>query len=306
MKLDRLLGIVTILLQKDKVTAPELAARFEVSRRTISRDIEEINRAGIPIVTMPGRNGGIAILDGYTVEKALLGREELAAILSGLKGIDSVSERPYLPQAMEKLAGGSGAPQASDVMMIDLASHYRRTFTEKIATIRNAIQTQQCISFHYVYEKGEGERRIEPYRLVYQWSSWYVFGYCLDRADYRLFKLQRMEAVCVDGERYSPRPIPAEKLRFDACFASETIHLKALFHPSVKYRLVDEYGSACYQETQHGMLLFEHDFANFGYLRLWVFSFGDKVMILEPQQLQEERLRQARAILRQEKKDNAW
>lgn len=71
MKTERLLGIVMVLLQQDKVTAPQLAERFEVSRRTINRDIEDICKAGIPLVTEQGRGGGISILDSYKVDTAL-------------------------------------------------------------------------------------------------------------------------------------------------------------------------------------------------------------------------------------------
>lgn len=72
MKIDRLIGILTILMQKEKVTAPYLAEKFEVSRRTINRDIEDMCKAGIPIVTLQGKNGGISIMEGYQIDKTLL------------------------------------------------------------------------------------------------------------------------------------------------------------------------------------------------------------------------------------------
>lgn len=102
-KIDRLIGIITILLQKDKVTAPELAERFEVSRRTINRDIMDICKAGIPIVTTQGSGGGISILDGYKIDKALISEDELQAILSGLHGIDSVSKKFILVKYCRKI-----------------------------------------------------------------------------------------------------------------------------------------------------------------------------------------------------------
>ena len=86
MKIDRLIGITMLLLQKGKVTAPELAERFEVSRRTISRDIEDICRAGIPLVTVQGYGGGISIAEGYRVNKAFLTEAELQAVFAGWTG----------------------------------------------------------------------------------------------------------------------------------------------------------------------------------------------------------------------------
>ena len=104
MKIDRLIGIIMILLQKDKVTAPELAERFEVSRRTIHRDIDDICKAGIPVITVQGSNGGISICDSYKIDKALFNYDELQAVFSGLKGIDSISENSYLTKMVEKLS----------------------------------------------------------------------------------------------------------------------------------------------------------------------------------------------------------
>ena len=91
MKIDRLIGILSILLQQEKVTAPYLAEKFEVSRRTINRDIEDICKAGIPVVTSQGQNGGISIMDGYRMDKTLLTSSDMQAILAGLKSLDSVS-----------------------------------------------------------------------------------------------------------------------------------------------------------------------------------------------------------------------
>ena len=169
MKIDRLMGIVTLLLQQDKITAPELARRFEVSRRTINRDIEDICRAGIPLVTTQGYGGGVSIAEGFKLDKSLLTGDEIQAILSGVKGLDSVSDTSHFPALVEKLADGN-----SDDILIDLASHYQGSLTEKIAAIRAAIRDRLPISFDYYYEKGQCRRILEPYKLVFRWSAWYV------------------------------------------------------------------------------------------------------------------------------------
>ena len=192
MKIERLIGIITILLQQDKVTAPELAARFEVSRRTINRDIEAICKAGIPLITIQGFDGGISISDSYKIDKTLFTQDELQTILTGLKGIDSVSPGAYLSGIMEKLSSRERQIVVDDTMVIDLASHYHDALTHKISLIKKAVRCRRMISFQYYSEKGESQRRIEAYRLIFKWSSWYVFGYCHSRNDYRLFKLNRL------------------------------------------------------------------------------------------------------------------
>lgn len=290
MKIDRLMGIVMILLQQDKVTAPELAERFEVSRRTINRDIEDICRAGIPLVTTQGYRGGISIAEGFKLDKSLLTRDELQAILSGVKGLDSVWDTPHFGALTEKLFG-----EAPDDILIDLASHYQAPLTQKITAIRAAIRDRRHISFRYYYEKGECRRTIEPYKLVYQWSSWYVWGRCINREAFRLFKLNRLWELEPGLDTFPAREVPLEQLDFGRYFSSESFRLKVLFEDSEKYRLIEEYGPSCYCE-QRGKLLLERKFASYSNMREWVLSFGDRAEVLEPEELRTELLRQAKGM----------
>lgn len=103
MKIDRLIGILSILLQKEMTTAPELAEHFEVSRRTIGRDIEALCKAGIPIRTMQGTGGGISIMNGYRMDRTILTSWDMQMILAGLRSLDSVSGSRYYGQLMEKI-----------------------------------------------------------------------------------------------------------------------------------------------------------------------------------------------------------
>lgn len=297
MKIDRLIGIITLLLQQEKVTAPELAAHFEVSRRTINRDIEDLCKAGIPLVTSQGYGGGISIADGYKLDKSLFTREELQTILAGLQGIDSVSTRAYLPELLRKLSRKGDCVTDENIVMIHLASHYGAALTPKIETIKTAILDKHPITFRYCSHKGESLRKIEPYRLVFQWADWYVLGYCLEKQAYRMFKLNRLWDLHTDPATFQPRQIPEETLRFSDYFTSSRIHLKAVFTKKAKHRLIEEYGVGCYHVTQQGMLAFEWDFASYDNMREWIFSFGDQVRILEPKALQDDRKKQAENIL---------
>lgn len=298
MKIDRLIGIIIILLQNDKITAPELAERFEVSRRTINRDIEDICKAGIPLVTKQGYSGGISIMDGYKFDKTLFTTGELQAIIAGLRGMDSVSKGSTLTSLLDKLSSKGQRIIADDIIIIDLASHYQPSLTEKIELIKKAIWTKHILSFQYYYEKGEAKRRIEPYRLIFKWSSWYMFGFCLDRNAYRLFKLNRLWNLRIDEETFSEREIPEEELSFGDYLAEGSLHLKAVFEESEKHRLIEEYGIDSYSIRKDNKLLFERDFSSYENMREWIFSFGDKVSILAPLNLQSDRKRQAENILK--------
>ena len=297
MKIDRLIGILTILLQREKVTAPELAKRFEVSRRTINRDIEDICKAGIPLVTTQGYGGGIAIAQGYKIEKTFFTQEELQAVLAGVRGVDSVSASACLESLRDKLAGANPRVEAEDTILIDLSAHDQASLAWKIETIRRSIRARQTLCFSYFYQKGETRRTIEPYRLLFKWSDWYVLGYCLDRQAFRLFKLRRLWALNSQGTPFAPRHIPQAELDFDRYFQAEPIHLSALFDTCEKYRLIEEYGVNCFTQGEDG-LRFEWDFVSYPNMREWILSFGRRVRVLAPRRLIDDCRRQAQGMLK--------
>ena len=162
MKLDRMLGILFVLMQKDKVSAPDLARRFEVSRRTISRDVDALCRAGIPIVTRQGAGGGVSIAEGFRIEKGVLTADELSDLLAAVKGVGSVTGGGHAQGLADKLrVTANSVISLWEPVIIDLASHYKGPLTEKIEGIKRAILDRQYVGFDYRYEKGLSHRRIE-------------------------------------------------------------------------------------------------------------------------------------------------
>lgn len=287
MKIDRLIGILSLLLQKDTVTAPELAAQFEVSRRTINRDIEDLCKAGIPVVTRQGTGGGISIMENYRMERTLLTNAEMQDILAGLRGLDSVNGTNRYGQLMEKLsAGSSDFMVGSQSVLIDLSSWYKDSLAPKIELIQDAIGRSLELRFHYFSPKGEQERCIEPYYLIFRWSSWYVWGWCRSREDFRLFKLNRMEKLQL-SEKFTRRPVPLPDLSNERIFPGG-IRVKALIDSDCKWRLVEEFGTGCFAEQADGRLLFQADYTDRENLLTWLLSFREKAEILEPADLREE------------------
>ncbi|MBP1756999.1 MAG: DNA-binding transcriptional regulator [Firmicutes bacterium] len=285
MKIDRLLGIVMILLQKEKVTAPYLAEKFEVSRRTINRDIEDLCKAGIPVVTVQGGNGGISIADGYRIDKSVLTYQEMEHVVAALKGMDSVATQAGTEQLLNKfLLKKENVVSVRDSIIIDLSSHYKSELTGKIALIKEAILNNRSISFRYYSNKGDSLRHIEPYYLTFQWAGWYVFGYCLNRQGFRLFKLNRLWELKDTREIFQPREIKEEDRDFGRYFQDE-LPVTLLFDADVKYRLIDEYGIECFTVQEDGRLLFRTSFANEDFMMSWILSFGDKVEVVFPKGL---------------------
>ena len=287
MKMDRLIGILSILLQREKVTAPELAERFEVSRRTIQRDIESLCRAGIPISTAQGTGGGISIMEGYRMDRTLLTAPEMQAILAGLRSLDSVSGTRRYSQLMEKLSAGAGALVPGGAhMLIDLSSWYKTSLPPKIELIQWAIEQCHSIRFAYFSPKGESARTVEPYYLVFHWSTWYVWGWCRSREDFRLFKLNRMTELS-SGEAFEPRPAPLPDLEPERIFPAK-YQVTVLFDPACRWRLVEEYGMDRFTLEPDGRLRFAGGFPDADSVLSWVLTFGEKAELLEPKELRQE------------------
>ena len=288
MKIERLIGILSILLQKDVVTAPYLAEQFEVSRRTITRDIEELCRAGIPIVTRQGVNGGISIMENYKINRMLLTNGEMQDILAGLRSLDSVNGTNRYGQLMEKLsAGASDFMAGNQSVLIDLSSWYGGSLSTKIELIRNAIDSRRELEFLYYAPKGESDRRIEPYYLIFRWSSWYVWGWCKAREDFRLFKLNRMDKLRLSEAEYEKRAVPLPNLSNERIFPGG-IRVKALFDASCKWRLVEEFGPDCFEEQEDGRLLFHGDYTDRENLISWLMTFREQAELLEPKDIRTE------------------
>ena len=287
MKTDRLIGILSILLQEEKTTAPELAEKFEVSRRTINRDIESLCKAGIPIRTSQGTGGGISIMDGYRMDRTILTSRDMQMILAGLRSLDSISGSRYYSQLMEKLQSGSSTfISGRDSILIDLSSWYKSSIAPKIEVIQSAIEKRNQLEFRYYAPSGESTRAIEPYYLVFKWSSWYVWGWCTAREDFRLFKLNRMDDVAETNRRFDRRSVPLPDLSNEKIFPGG-IRVKALFAPDMKWRLVEEFGPHCFSEADDGRLFFTADYTDMDNLVSWILTFGAKAEVLEPAEVRD-------------------
>lgn len=297
MKIDRLIGIIAVLQNNKRVTAPYLAEKFEVSRRTINRDIDEICMAGIPIVTTQGKDGGISIMDGYKLDTSVFTAEELQAIFIGLKSLDSISHKSHTKLLAEKMSADKNAVfSLSSNIAIDLSSHYKDSLVPKIEMIKKAISEKKLISFRYYYNKGEDIKTIEPYLIIFKWSAWYVFGYCTKRCDFRLFKMNRLWDLTVVDMEFLRREISDVSLDLDRCLP-DNFMITAIFDETEKYRLVENYGPDSFSYTNEGRLLFSRGFTNISEAIAWFLSFGDNVEVIEPYEIRSEIKKIAENIL---------
>ena len=187
---------------------------------------------------------------------------------------------------MEKLSAGTGGLVPGGAhMLIDLSSWYKTSLPPKIELIQSAIEQHRAICFTYFSPKGESKRTVEPFYLVFHWSTWYVWGWCRMREDFRMFKLNRMTELTA-GEPFEPRSAPLPDLEPERIFPAK-YQVTVLFDPSCRWRLVEEYGADRFTEEPDGRLRFTGGFPDADSVLSWVLTFGDKAELLEPEELRE-------------------
>lgn len=218
MKIDRLLSIVMILLEKKRVSAPELARTFEVSVRTIYRDIEAINQAGLPVLTWQGAGGGIGLVESYKPGKSLFSAKDVTMLLMALGSVRTSFSSGEMAGAIAKIKGlvPENERKAIEVraaqISIDLTPWSGVSVRiNMLESIQAALRDNRLLRFEYQDRRGQDSvRLIEPYRLILKRTSWYVGGYCRMRKAIRLFKLTRIVNLDVSDEIFEPRPVDME------------------------------------------------------------------------------------------------
>ncbi|MEL7658340.1 MAG: YafY family protein, partial [Bacillota bacterium] len=196
MKIDRLVSIIMILLDKKRIGAQELADMFEVSPRTIYRDIDAINMAGIPVHGATGVGGGFEIMQGYKIDKKVFSTADLSALLMGLSSLSNIIRGDELVHALAKVKSFVPADKAKDIELkanqicIDLSPWMGNSNIQPyLETIKAALQKSKLLTFEYIAHHGnKTTRTVEPYQLVLKSSYWYLHGYCRKRNDFRLFR----------------------------------------------------------------------------------------------------------------------
>lgn len=289
MKLERLLAITVLLLGRKRVSGKELAERFEVSLRTIYRDLEAINQAGIPIVSYSGAAGGYEIIDSYKLDRQLVSQEELHSIFSALKGIQATLEDQEIGALMDKvgaLIANNPQTESGHGLIVDFHPWpVDDGNKEKTVGIRKGIKETRLVRFFYVNKQGEElERLVEPMALALKGHGWYLYGYCREREDYRIFKLSRIKNLEVLETEFKRREKSQEELEalWTKPNPSSCIHIVMRFSPSVRYRVEDEFQSSHIEVESDGAILVQTTMPDQPWLYGMLLSYGDAVEVLEP------------------------
>lgn len=252
MKTDRLLALLSILSETDKITVRELSERFEVSKRTILRDLDALGCAGIPIVSYLGPGGGVSIMDSYRLDYKILSSEDKEKIFTALKGLKSIDNDHSITSLIAKLVpeNESSVFSQSDYV-IDLSSWFNDSAVpEKIALFRRSIHQCSLVRMEYISRNSRSIRVIEPHKLVFKQSCWYIYGYCRQRNDFCMFRLSRAVSLEILEETFRPRPI--ESIPFPQDFGVDIYpagskrglpgpNSKPIFDVVLEYDISDEF-----------------------------------------------------------------
>ncbi len=290
MKVDRLVSIIMTLLDKERIGAQELADTFEVSPRTIYRDIEAINMAGIPIRSIPGVGGGFEIMPDYKLDKTVFSTADLSAILMGLSSLSSVVRGGELANALEKVKSFIPAEKAKDIeiksnqICIDLSSWTgNRTIRPYVKIIQAALQNHTLLSFAYTAHHGKKTiRTVEPYQLVLKGSRWYFQGYCRTRNDFRLFRVSRMSELQMKRETFIPQDFQKPILDFEEIAEAMQTDIKIRIHQSVLDRVLEYCPYDRFVPDDDAYYIVNFPFIENDYHYDILLGFGDKCECLEP------------------------
>lgn len=278
MRDSRLFRILYYVLEKGKVTANELSEKFEVSVRTIYRDIDVISSAGIPIYAIQGKGGGIEIADDFVLKKSLLSEKEQEQILVALKGLEGINKQ-YENELLTKLSAFFKIKNTNWIE-VDFTNWQRgNEYDELFNDIKSAIINKNIIRFTYFSSnEKETSREVKPIRLLFKGWDWYVYTFCLLRNEFRYFKLSRIRDLKVLDENFKESfedIVLIKEMEY-----RDTVHVKLKFDRKVAFRVYDEMGDI--KEDEEGNLYAEIELPNDYNLYNYIFSFGESVEVLEP------------------------
>lgn len=283
MQENRLFRIVYYLLDKGKSTAPQLAEEFEVSVRTIYRDIDVLSGMGIPVYAAQGKGGGIKLMDGYVLDKLLLSSHEKEQILMALQGM-TAAEQKDSAGLLTKL-GSLFQSKTANWIEVDFSNWAKnKTDQDRFHVIKNAIFGRNVISFHYFgSNRVDTQREVEPLKLVFKSKDWYLYGFCLKRNDCRFFKLTRIKEIQIKETVYTPRLMEQDVVekRIDM---ESTISVKLKFDKKMAFRVYDEFTDGV-TEDEYGNLYVQTDLPENDMLFSYLFSFTDDAEVLEPEHI---------------------
>ncbi|MEE0441894.1 MAG: YafY family protein [Thomasclavelia sp.] len=296
MKESRLFRIIYHLMENGKSTAPELAEKLEVSVRTVYRDIDIISSAGVPIYVTTGRNGGIQIADSFVLDRLLLSDKEKEDIIMALRSVSIVDD--HNRDTLSKLSAIFNT-KSENWLEVDFSRWGNKSQDNTMfQKIKEAIISHKMLCIVYANTRGEViERVICPLKMVYKAKSWYIKAFCMNKSDFRIFKLTRIIQARNMEKNFSPMEFPQEKKETKVNY--ENVILR--FPQEMAYRIYDEFEVDEINQDDNGDFIICAPMPIDEWLIGYLLSFGSKVYIIEPKYLKKIVYNEAKKICEQNK-----
>ncbi|MFO7890873.1 MAG: YafY family protein [bacterium] len=304
MRLERLISMIFMLLNRKQVSASELARRFNVSVRTIYRDLDTIDCAGIPLTSQTGRQGGFAIMDTYRIDRQVLSFREISSIINALKGINATLEDQAVNLTIEKIA--TLLPRSASLEVLDdhqslaldfIPWGYPETYRNLFKTLYQVTENQRITSIDYHKPSGNTVRRtIEPMTLLFKGYNWYVFAYCRLRQDYRIFRLSRIKNLQLTDKFFTRRKKKYTDLSHWTDSSPKKIDLTLKFSPRLKTIVEDYFKKEQLTYKNNGNIIAEVQFPESDWVYGYILGFGPHVEVLKPGHVREKIARSAEKI----------
>lgn len=292
MRVDRLLAIIMILLNKTCVKAKDLADYLEVSTRTIYRDLETINQAGIPIVSYQGKDGGFGIIDSYKIKQNFFTYEEMESIITSLTGISNTMYDDRVSNALEKINSVlpkedlSLIKEKNKQILIDLNPWgYSEEQKNKLREVRKAIDENKVITFKYTNNKGiHSSRTIEPMTIIFRGIGWYIYGYCREKMDFRTFKVSRIRDFKIENENFDRKDKEEyeQYVSKDSNLLSKSTKITLKFSSSVRAFVEDQFSECEIKDYNDENMIVEINYPLDNWVYGLILSFGEKVEVVSP------------------------
>lgn len=297
MQIQRLYNMTNYLLANRMSTAAELAQRFDVSIRTVFRDIDVLSSAGIPVYTSQGTGGGIFIDDHFVLSRTTLTNEEQKRILLSLSSLAITGQEDFR-FLLEKLTG-LFQNQPSEMIEVDFSRWGRREEDQAAFNkIISAISSNQMLSFSYVnMNMARSNKTVCPIKLLYKSQAWYLKGYCQEKLAHRTFKIHRMSKLKIEEAVFDPADLSAKKADREDQVASVNIPLVLKCSAAAAHRLYEDFHESQFSLEEDGSCVLQAEVPDTPWLYGFILSFGSEAEVIEPQSLREHVRRIARELV---------
>jgi len=304
MRIDRMLTIIVILLNRKRISAKELADKFEVSVRTVYRDIDAINMAGIPVISYPGNNGGFGIMDNYKLSHQLLTLNNLCSMLSALKGINTSLEDVELDASIEKLRNLIPKDKAYqlDLQMEQIIIEkqpwvFNNNHKQIIKSLKEAISNSNVVTMTYRnYTNETSTRQIEPMSLVFKGYTWYLFAFCRLKQDYRVFRISRVLDLEVETSMFERRDKTYHEIEDASEQKTQSTSITLKFAPQVRTKVEDIFDRDSIEVLSTGEVIVTAHFPMKDWYYSFIFSFGEHVEVLGPENVRQDIAKRAKSM----------